>query len=109
MALSTESFLACAASPTHQPRASPFGSCSQAPVKCQPLSQISTQVWLPGLLAHLAVPASRAGMPTLRHASTSRIDSPVHDARPVLTLSLGLWSGRFCCVGYGALSLVFTS
>ncbi len=82
MACSGTSFFACAASPTNHPRSRPFGSGSHAPVKCQSLSQISTQVWLPRLFAHSGVPTSRAGTQTERHASASTMDSPVHDALP---------------------------
>src|SRR5262245_12105333 len=92
MAWSGESFLAWAALPTNQPRSRPLGSYSQAPVKCQPSSQISTQVWLPDLLAHSGVPTNRAGTPTLRQASLRRIDNPVQEARPVSIDSFGL-----CC------------
>src|SRR5881628_2733557 len=100
MACSGTSFLAWAASPTNQPRSSPAGSCSHAPVKCQSPSQISTHVWLPRLFAHSGVPTSRVGTHTLRHASHSRIDSPVHDALPVSIDSFGLWSARFRSVEY---------
>ena len=108
MACSGESFSAWAASPTNQPRSSPLGSGSQAPVKCQPLSQISTQVWLPGLLAHSGVPANRVGTPTLRQASLSRIDRPVHDAMPWSIDSLGLWLAALRWVEYCTLSLAKT-
>src|ERR1700677_1905861 len=93
MACSGEPLMAWAAWPTNQPRSSPAGSASQAPVKCQVLSQISTQVCLPLLLVHRGVPASRVGTATLRQASLSRIDSPVQEARPVSIDSLGLWCG----------------
>src|ERR1700754_2235876 len=93
MACSGDSFLACAASPTNQPRSRPLGSCSQAPVKCQSLSQISTQVCLPPLLAHRGVPTRRAGTHTARQASASTIDRPVQDALPCAIDSLGLWLG----------------
>src|SRR5947199_7618882 len=105
MACRGESFFACAASLTNQPRSSPLGSGSQAPVKCQPSSQISTQVWLPDLFAHSGVPTSRAGTATLRHASLSRIDSPVHDASPCSIDSRGLWLGFLRPVEYLTLSL----
>src|ERR1700682_4032174 len=106
MACSGTSFFACAALPSNQPRSRPLGSCSQAPVKCQPLSQISTQVWLPVLLAHRGVPASRAGTATLRQASLSTMDRPVQDARPCSIDSLGLWFGCLRCVEYLTLSFV---
>ena len=67
-------------------------------MKCQSLSQISTQVWLPRLFAHSGVPTSRAGTHTARHASLSTIDSPVHDALPCSIDSFGLWFGAFRCV-----------
>jgi hypothetical protein len=35
------------------------------------------------MLVHMGVPATRAGMPTERHASTSRIESPVQVALPL--------------------------
>src|SRR5262245_27012971 len=95
MACSNESFWAWAASPTNQPRSRPLGSCSQAPVKCQPLSQISTQVWLPRLFAHSGVPTRRAGTHTARQASLSTIDRPVQDALPCSIDSFGLWLGAF--------------
>src|SRR5262245_28502828 len=98
MACSGTSFLACAAAPTNQPRSSPCGSASHAPVKCQPLSHTSTQVWLPRLSAHSGVPTTRAGTHTARQASLSTIDSPVHDALPDAIDSLGLWFGDFRCV-----------
>src|SRR5437764_2847088 len=100
MACSGTSFFAWAALPTNQPRLRPLWSGSQAPVKCQPSSQISTQVWLPDLFAHSGVPTSRAGTATLRHASLSRIDSPVHDASPCSIDSLGLWCGFLRPVEY---------
>src|SRR5437016_4005433 len=93
MACSTESFCAWDALPANQPRSSPLGSGSQAPVKCQPSSQISTQVWLPLLLDHNGVPANRAGMHTLRHASLRMMLSPVQDANPSSMDSFGLWCG----------------
>src|SRR5260370_39949128 len=105
MACSGTSFLACAALPTNQPRSRPFGSGSQAPVKCQPLSQISTQVWLPDLFAHNGVPARRAGTATARQASLRRMESPVHDARPVSIDSPRLWCGFLRPVEYLTLSL----
>src|SRR4051794_8704069 len=105
MAYLGSSFLALEASSTNQPRSRPLGSCSQAPVKCQPLSQISTQVWLPRLLLHIGVPARRAGTPTLRQASLNRIDSPVQDARPVSIDSLGLCCAFLRCVEYFTFSL----
>src|SRR5438270_7042960 len=105
MACSGTSFFAWAALPTNQPRLSPLGSGSQAPVKCQPSSQISTQVWLPDLLAHSGVPTRRAGTATLRQASLRRIDRPVHDARPVAIDSFGPWLGRLRLVEYFTLSL----
>ncbi len=105
MACSRTSFFAWAALPTNQPRSRPCGSGSQAPVKCQPLSQISTQVWLPDLFAHSGVPTRRAGTATLRHASLSRIDSPVHDALPCAIDSLGLWCGFLRPVEYFTFSL----
>src|SRR5437660_9408338 len=95
-----ESFFAWAALPSNQPRLSPFGSGSQAPVKCQPLSQISTQVWLPVLFVHRGVPTRRAGTATLRHASLRRIDSPVQEASPVSIDSRGLWCGFLRPVEY---------
>src|SRR5438105_1913327 len=104
MACSRESFCAWAALPTNQPRSSPLGSGSQAPVKCQPLSQISTHVWLPDLFAHSGVPTRRAGTATLRQASLSRMDSPVQDASPLSMLSLGLWCGFLRPVEYLTLS-----
>ena len=100
MACSGTSFFAWAASPTNHPRSSPLGSGSQAPVKCQPLSHTSTQVWLPRLLAHSGVPASRAGMHTARQASARTIDSPVHDALPWSIDSFGLWFGALRSVEY---------
>src|SRR5262249_18003919 len=109
MACSNESFFAWAASPTNQPRSRPLGSGSQAPVKCQPSSQISTQVWLPRLLAHSGVPANRAGTQTARHASLSTIDSPVHDALPCSIDSFGLWLGAFRSVEYLTLSFLNNS
>ena len=63
------------------------------PVKCQSLSQISTQVWLPRLFAQSGVPTRRAGTATARQASLSTIDSPVQDALPLSIDSLGLWLG----------------
>src|SRR5262245_15783064 len=100
MACSNESRLALAASPTNQPRSRPFGSGSQAPVKCQPLSQTSTQVWLPRLSAHRGVPTRRAGMHTARQASLSTMDSPVQEALPCAIDSFGLWLGALRCVEY---------
>ena len=91
MACSRESFVAWAASWANQPRSRPLGSNSAAPVKCQRPSHTSTQVWLPRLLAHIGVPATRAGTQTLRQASASRIDNPLQDARPVSIDSFGLW------------------
>src|SRR5436305_10593336 len=105
MACSNESFLAWAASPTNHPRSSPLGSGSHAPVKCQPLSQTSTQVWLPRLLAHSGVPTSRAGTHTDRQASASTIDSPVHDAFPWSIDSRGPWFGALRSVEYLSFSL----
>src|SRR5262249_2269325 len=93
MACSNESFLASAAWPTNQPRFRPAGSGSQAPVKCHSLSQVSTHVWLPRLLAHSGVTTRRAGMHTARQASLSTIDSPVQLALPCAIDSLGLWLG----------------
>src|SRR5436190_12513371 len=98
MACSGTSFFACDALPTNHPRSSPFGSGSHAPVKCQSLSQISTQVWLPLLFAHSGVPTSRAGTHTDRHASESTIESPVQDALPCSIDSFGLWFGALRCV-----------
>src|SRR6516162_6448785 len=100
MACSSESFLAWAALATNQPRSSPLGSGSQAPVKCQSLSQISTQVWLPLLLAHSGVPTRRAGTATARQASLSTIDSPVQDALPLSIDSRGLWLAALRPVEY---------
>src|SRR5260370_26919058 len=100
MACSRPSFCAWAASPTNQPRSRPFGSCSHAPVKCQLLSQISTQVWLPRLLDQSGVPTIRVGMHTLRHASLRMIDSPVHEALPLAIDSSGLWSAFLRSVEY---------
>src|SRR5437867_4743133 len=100
-----ESFFAWAALPSNQPRSNPFGSGTQAPVKCQPLSQISTQVWLPLLSAHSAVPTSRAGTPTLRQTSLRRIDSPVQDANPCSMDCRGLWLACLRWVEYLTLSL----
>src|SRR5690348_4529922 len=109
MACSGESFLAWAASATNQPRSSPLGSGSQAPVKCQSLSQISTQVWLPRLSAHRGVPTRRAGTPTARQASLSTIDSPVQEALPRSIDSLGLWLAAFRSVEYCTFSFLKTS
>src|SRR5947209_10749355 len=95
-----ESFFAWAALPSNQPRSSPKGSGSQAPVKCQPLSQISTQVWLPELSDQRGVPTSRAGIATLRQASLKMIDKPVQDALPVAIDSRGLWCGLLRAVEY---------
>src|SRR3954469_25422250 len=94
MACSGTSFLACEALWANQPRSRPLGSCSAAPAKCQRLSHTSTQVWLPVLFAHRGEPATRAGTPTLRQASTSRIDSPEQEASPCSIDSLGLWLAR---------------
>src|SRR5438132_9446769 len=105
MACRAESLLAWAASPSNQARSRPLGSGSQAPVKCQPLSQISIQVWLPLLSAHSGVPTSRVGTPTLRQASLSRIDRPVQDARPWAMDSFGLWLAFMRWVEYFTLSL----
>src|SRR5262249_50991880 len=95
MACSGTSFFAWEAFLTNQPRSRPLGSGSQAPVKCQPSSQISSQVWLPELFDHSGVPASRVGTATLRQASLSRIDRPVQEAVPCsidsLRLSLALF------------------
>src|SRR5215210_6201946 len=109
MACSTESFLAWAASPANQPRSSPAGSASQAPVKCQSPSQTSTQVWLPRLFAQSGVPARRAGTHTARHASARTIDSPVHDALPCSIDSFGLWFGAFRSVEYLTFSFLNTN
>jgi hypothetical protein len=51
------------------------------------------QVWLPRLSCQLATPATRAGTPTARQASTSRIESPVQVARPCSIDSAGDWFG----------------
>src|SRR4051812_44821265 len=88
------STLACEALWTNQPRSMPLGSCSAAPVNIHRPSHTSTQVWLPDLLAHSGVPTTRAGTPTLRQASASRIDRPEHDARPVSIDSFGPWLAR---------------
>src|SRR3954468_25078327 len=109
MACSGMSFLAWAASPTNQPRSSPVGSGSHAPVKCQPWSQTSTQVWLPRLLAHSGVPASRAGMQTARQASAVMMERPVHDALPCAIDCDGLWFAALRCVEYLTLSFAKTS
>src|SRR4051794_40446560 len=108
MACSNESFLAWAASPTNHPRSSPAGSGSHAPVKCQPLSHTSTQVWLPRLFAHRGVPASRAGTQTARQASLRTIDRPVHEALPCSIDSFGLWFGALRSVEYLTLSFLKT-
>src|SRR5947209_2965251 len=100
MACSGESFRASAALATNQPRSSPLGSGSQAPVKCHSLSQISTQVWLPVLFAHSGVPTRRAGTATARQASLSTIDRPVQDDLPLAIDSLGLWLAAFRSVEY---------
>src|SRR5581483_3710454 len=52
------------------------------------------------MLTHMGVPASRAGTPTERQASISRIDSPVQLAKPVSIDSAGLWSAFFRPVEY---------
>src|SRR5665213_1328416 len=107
MACSRESFVAWAASWANQPRSRPAASYSAAPVKCQRPSHTSIQVWLPRLLAHSGVPATRAGTPTLRQASQSRIDSPLQDARPVSIDSFGLWLAFLRPVEY--LTFVFAN
>src|SRR5262245_39667625 len=96
---------ACEALWTNQPRSMPLGSCSAAPVNIQRPSQTSTQVWLPDLLAHSGVPTTRAGMPTLRQASTSRIDRPVQEASPDSIDSFGLWLARLRPVEYFTFTL----
>src|SRR5438270_11311238 len=66
---------------------------SAAPTNRHWPSHTSTHVWLPLLSAHSGVPATRAGTPTARQASTSRIDSPEQDAKWASIDSNGLWSG----------------
>src|SRR6478735_7921097 len=89
----------------NQPRSMPLGSCSAAPVNIQRPSHTSTQVWLPLLLAHSGVPTTRAGMPTLRQASTSRIDSPEQEASPDSIDSFELWLARLRPVEYFTFTL----
>src|SRR5215207_6531140 len=109
MACSKESFCAWAASPTNHPRSRPSLSGSQAPVKCQSLSQISTQVWFPRLFAHRGVPTNRAGTQTARQASLNTMDRPVHDALPCSIDSFGLWFGAFRWTEYPTFSFGKTS
>ena len=45
-------------------------------------------------MAHSGVPTTRAGMPTLRQASASKIDSPEQEASPDAIDSFGLWLAR---------------
>jgi hypothetical protein len=52
------------------------------------------------MFVHIGVPATRAGIPTARHASTNKIDSPLHVATPLAMLSKALWSGFFRLVEY---------
>src|SRR5215210_7437856 len=100
MAWAGSAALACEALWTNQPRSMPLGSCSAAPVNIQRPSHTSTQVWLPLLLAHSGVPTTRAGMPTLRQASASRIDRPEQEASPDSIDSFGLWLARLRPVEY---------
>ena len=51
----------------------------------------SVQLWLPRSSLHEGVPANRAGIPTARSASTSRIASPVHEAMCWRIDSAGFW------------------
>ena len=94
MAFFGASATARAASPTNQAWSSPAGSGSAAPTKCQPPSQTSAQVWLPPRPGQEWMPATRAGIPTARAASTSMIDSPVQVAIPCAIDSRADWSVR---------------
>jgi hypothetical protein len=85
------------ARPVNHARSKPAGSGSAAPRNRHALpSHTSTHVWLPPAgwspaAGHSAMPAMRAGTPTERHASASRIDRPVHEASPCSIDSEGLW------------------
>src|SRR4051812_24879098 len=56
------------------------------------------------MLVHIGVPATRAGTPTERQPSTSRIERPLQVATPLWIDSEGLWSGRLRSVEYRTLS-----